>query len=272
MSHGPPLNDVELEVLYLWESQRPHSLRQYDQIPMIGRDLMSSVKYVAPLIANHDVAFMGDHDGVSVLLGLLAVRGQLIPPRRMTLLDFDERLLLAVDDLSRREGFSGILSTQLYNAFDAVPTHLTGSFDTFYTNPPYGASNVGESVRLFVTRGSELAPRAGSQGFIVLPYDQEREWTRKAMMTTVAFLGQHGWDQKSLVPEIHGYHLDDDPSLTSSLLTVKRTVELAEPMPWANRSLSESEIPHFYGRSERPPYPRYIRADGRPTAFDRAAS
>lgn len=62
----------ELELLSLWESARPESIRAFDQIPMRGVDLLCQVKLVAPLLAGTRVAFVGDHDGTSLLLGLLS--------------------------------------------------------------------------------------------------------------------------------------------------------------------------------------------------------
>jgi len=263
---------AELSLLKVWEQARPASLRQYDQIPMLGSDLLSSVKAVAPALAGQRVAFMGDHDGVSVLLGLLAAQGLVPGPAHLLLLDFDERLLLAAMGVADHHHFSHLLDTQLYNAFDPLPPELLGQFSAFYTNPPYGASNDGASVRLFATRGAELADRTGATGYVVLPDDPLRPWTTSAARSTQAFLNTHGWTTLSLQTALHSYHLDDDPELKSALLTVKRQATAVPPMPWARRQVDPAEVPAFYGQSQQPPYPRFISAGGRTIWHQEAAS
>lgn len=260
----PPHNATEIEqaILDVWEKTRPRSLREFDQIPMRRHDLMASVKTVAPRLAGKRVAFMGDHDGVSVILGMLATRGIVPAPQHMEILDFDERLLIRASDVAVSYGFRDKLGVTLYNAFDPVPQALAGTFDAFYTNPPYGKSNEGASVRLFTARGMELASRPGAMGYIVLPYDDERRWTRTAKDSTTQFLGDHRWEVVDFVTGLHAYHLDDDPELKSALLTVKAGENAHCPLHWAGRAVDQHEITHFYGRSVRPPYPRYILKGG----------
>lgn len=128
----------ELNVLATLELARPESLRAFDQIPMQGTDLLCQVKLVAPQLANKDVVFIGDHDGTSLLIGLLHAKGLIKAPARMTLLDFDERLLKQARLLASKYGFDDIFEAQPYNVFHPVPADLKGKFDVFYTNSPYG--------------------------------------------------------------------------------------------------------------------------------------
>ena len=254
------VTETELEALRYLEEMRPESLRAFDQIPMRGVDLLCQVKLAAPDLAGRHVAFVGDHDGTSLLLGLLASRGLVKPPAQMTLLDFDDRLLEAARSLAATHAFS--IETRLYNVFDPLPNDLCGEFDVYYTNPPYGASNLGQSARLFLTRGSELVHSSG-RAYLLLPNDRERPWTQQAMHATQTFLLQHGWTVSTVIPEVHRYHLDDDPTLGSSLIIADRLQTDAPIMPWAGRHVKAKDIPHFYGKSVLPPFPRFISADGR---------
>ena len=263
---------LEEELLDCWEAARPPSLRQYDQIPMIRNDLLASVKAAAPQLVGKQVAFMGDHDGVSVLLGMLASKGLVPAPLGMRILDFDERLLIRARQIAERFGFSHLLDVSLYNAFDAVPPSLLGRFDAYYTNPPYGMSNAGASVRLFMTRGMELASNAGARGYIVLPYDSQRVWTQEAREQTLRFVNEHGWDVVNFISEIHSYHLDDDSQLKSALLTIEAGPGQRRRLPWQGRGVEYHEIDHFYGRSIKAPYPRYLLKDQSLIYMDRAAS
>jgi predicted RNA methylase len=254
----------ELELLALWEAARPESLRAFDQIPMQGSDLLCQVKLVAPFLAGKRVAFVGDHDGTSLLLGLLSSHGMLKGPAQMTLLDFDDRLLEAARELADEHAFSDRFVGRLYNVFDPLPKELVGVFDAFYVNPPYGASNQGASARLFITRGCELTDNGKASGYVLLPVDQERQWTRSAMLATQNFLINYGWRITAHFPQMHRYHLNDDVSLMSSLvcLEYEDIIMPAPPMPWQGRAVSHREIPHFYGRGVLPPFPKYIATDG----------
>jgi hypothetical protein len=252
---------ADLRLAHLIDRVRPPSLRAFDQIPMYPRDHVRQTKLVAPYLAGRAVVFMGDGDCTSLLLGLLSKHG-LPLPSRMLILDFDARLLKVATGIAESNGFGHVLETRLYNAFDALPSDLAGQFDWFYTNPPYGSHNLGGSARLFITRGCELV-RPNGQGCIILPHDRQREWARVAMLETQCFLSQHGWVMTDKVRELHRYKLDDDRQLTSSLVLVEHIAcGQRQPMPYAGRSVGFDEIPSFYGRDVRPPYPHYVRHDG----------
>lgn len=243
---------------------RPEPLRDYDQISMQVGDLLRQVKLMQPLLEGKHIAFMGDNDGASMLLGLLGVQGAAMPAR-MTLLDFDLRILAAATALAQDAGFADRFEARPYNAFDPVPVDLAGRFDVFYTNPPYGKGNEGASGRLFVTRGAELCHRQGGAcGCIILPDDDERAWTVEAMLATERFLTEHGWSIREKLSQLHRYHLPNDPGLTSSTLWVRdaREGKGVTSMPYAGKRVTGGEIAHFYGRKVTPPYPQYIREDG----------
>jgi len=251
----------EVSMGRLIDRVRPASLRLFDQIPMYPADHVRQIKLMTPYLAGQTVAFVGDSDCASLLLCLLNTRPSQ-RPSRMLLLDFDQRLLDRMHDVAKRCGFSHILETQLYNAFDTLPQHLVGQFDWFYTNPPYGSNNQGASARLFITRGCELTQPNG-KGCIILPHDGERDWTRDAMLMTQRFLCQYDWVTSEKINELHRYRLDDDRNLTSSLMLVEHIADpVVQPMPYASRRVAFDEISLFYGRNVPQPYPRYIRSNG----------
>jgi N4-bis(aminopropyl)spermidine synthase len=187
------VTQADLEAVRIIEEIRPKSLRAYDQIPMKSEDMVRQTKLVGPLLRGKSVVFMGDHDSTSLLLALLGELQNFPKPAHMLILDFDERLLVAANALADRYGFNDILDVQLYNAFDPVPLELMGKFDWFYTNPPYGCRNQGESARLFITRCFELVRSDEANGCIILPHDPSRPWTRSAMLATQRFLCNYDW-------------------------------------------------------------------------------
>ncbi len=247
----------------LIERSRPIALRTYDQIPMRGDDLLYQAKFIAPYVANKSVAFVGDYDSASALLGLLGTLGD-PGPAHMLVLDFDERVLATLQGIARRHGFADRLEVRLFNVFDPVPPDLVGRYDWFYTNPPYGSRNNGASGRLFIARGCELM-RGGANGCIILPDDPARPWSHRAMLATQRFLITHDWVVREKFDSMHRYHLDDDQDLSSSLLLVNHVAAADRDdhaIPYAGRRVTAAEVPYFYGRAVVPPYPRYIDREG----------
>jgi N4-bis(aminopropyl)spermidine synthase len=249
-------------ILHDLERSRPNALRDYDQIAMHGRDLLAQVEYIAPSLANQSVVFVGDHDGTAALLGALSRQGYVPEPARIMVLDFDIRVLEMVEKFSHKYEFQDLLEVEFYNVFDPLPVDLVEAFNVFYTNPPYGMSNQGESGRLFIVRGCEMVLRQGGFGYVILPNDTQRPWTLTAFNRTAEFLRQYGWMVQEVRDEAHGYHLDDDPTLRSASIKVQRMNQDPIIMPWARRAVPADAIPFFYGRSVKPPYPQCIRRDG----------
>ena len=241
---------------------RPQPLREFDQIPMRTKDLAIQAIAMAPLLAGRRVAFVGDMDGAASLFGIMAAIGEPAPAKIM-LYDFDSRVLAAAEELSKRFGFGDILTVHLYNCFERLPLNHHGTADWFYTNPPYGSQNAGESTRLFITRGIELVDPEFGSGCLIAPDDESRPWTRQAMEANESFFQRHGWRIRTKVDDFHRYHLDDDPTLSSALVIIDRLPQsYAEPMLFAGRTVGTDEIPDFYGRSTRAPYPRTISLNG----------
>ena len=97
------------------------------------------------------------------------------------------------------------LDACLYNCFDVFPE--LGRFDCFYTNPPWGASNGGESVNVFVRRGMEAIGYAGD-GMIVIADDPELAWPTEVLANVQEYVLSQQFIVQRLMPEVHSYHLD----------------------------------------------------------------
>src|SRR3990172_13026735 len=65
---------------------------------------------------------------------------------------------------------------------EPLPDALPGptDFDCFYTNPPWGASNEGESVKVFAQRGMEATSYRG-EGVVVVADDPELDWPKRVL-------------------------------------------------------------------------------------------
>ena len=233
---------------------RPRSLREFDQIYMKAGDMVLQSELVARWADGKRLAFIGDGDAISVCVAYLNSREIInYGPSEIVVFDFDERIRSAVDRFADKEGLTK-LSAVMYNCLDPFPGPV--DFDCFYTNPPWGASNEGESVKVFTQRGMEAISYEG-EGMVVIADDPELEWPKHVLANVQAFAISQGFFVQKMMPRLHSYHLDDAPNLRSCNLIFKslpgtkqvsESVEITDP----------ARLNHFYGR-DNPPRVRYVR-------------
>jgi predicted methyltransferase len=151
---------------------RPRPIREFDQIYMKVGDMVMQSEFVARWAENKRLAFIGDGDSISVCVAYLRHR-EIITygPSKIMVFDFDERIVQAIKGFADKERLENLDAT-LYNCLDAMPSGP--KFDCFYTNPPWGAYNNGESVTVFTQRGMEAIGYEGD-GLVVIADDVELE-------------------------------------------------------------------------------------------------
>ncbi len=232
---------------------RPRPIRQFDQIYMKAGDMVMQGEFVANWANGQCLAFIGDGDSISVCVAYLSARSIIdYGPARIKVYDFDERIVGAINRFADRERL-GSLEAELYNCIDPLPDDET--FDCFYTNPPWGASNNGDSVNLFAQRGME-AIRFSGEGMIVIADDEQLEWPQHVLSSVQAFSLVNGFFVSSMMPRLHTYHLDDNPDLHSCNLLIRSLP--GNQRPFASDSASDSRLANFYGL-DQPPTVRYVR-------------
>ena len=132
---------------------RPRPIREFDQIYMKAGDMVMQSEFIANWANGKRLAFIGDGDAISVCVAYLHAREIVgYGPSLTTVFDFDERIVGAINRFADKERLEN-LQAVLYNCLDPLPQ--SKAFECFYTNPPWGASNKGMSVNLFVQRGIE---------------------------------------------------------------------------------------------------------------------
>lgn len=234
---------------------RPRPLRVFDQIHMKTGDMVLQSEMIADWADGKRLAFIGDGDAISVCVAYLRARDVLnFGPSHITVFDFDERTVEAVMNFADRERITN-LDARLYNVLDAMePGDL---FDCFYTNPPWGASNNGESVNVFAERGMEATGHVG-EGVVVIADDDELNWPKQVLASVQRFAANEGFYVSKMQRKLHEYHLDDAPDLKSCNLYLAA-------LP-GNRARSASvaitdprRLENFYGLSQEPRV-RYVRA------------
>lgn len=225
---------------------RPAPLREFDQIYMKAADMLIQTEHASRWLKGRKTVFIGDGDAIGLCLLHLHNRA-LVPdgPSEITVLDFDERVLNSVHRFAKQFGIEDRIRTQLYNVADPLPEELWQSYEAFYTNPPFGASNDGLSVQAFVRRGIE-ATGADCIGCLVIGDDPSMQWTQRVLRRTQKRALKAGFVIAEMVPEFHRYHLDDAPELTSCSLVLRRT--RFRSRPYGSEPLSHRETQNFYGQ------------------------
>ncbi len=234
---------------------RPRPLRVFDQIHMKSGDMVLQSEIIADWADGKRLAFIGDGDAISVCVAYLRARDVLnFGPSHITVFDFDERTVEAVMNFADRERITN-LDARLYNVLEAMDPGEP--FDCFYTNPPWGASNNGESVNIFVERGMEATAHTG-EGVVVIADDDELEWPKRVLASVQGFAAREGFYVSRMQRKLHEYHLDDAPELKSCNLylaalpgnpTRVESVAITDP----------NRLENFYGLSQEPRV-RYVRA------------
>lgn len=233
---------------------RPLPLRLFDQIYMKAGDMVLQSEFVARWARGKKLAFIGDGDAISVCVAYLRARGIIdYGPSEIVVFDFDERICNAIERFADRERLEG-LNAHLYNCLDAFPA--PSEFDCFYTNPPWGASNGGESVCVFMQRGMEAVGYRG-EALVVIADDDERQWPKQVLARVQEFAIRSGFFVQKMMPKMHEYHLDDATDLRSCNLIFKAVEDSSAP----RESVAIADLQrlsNFYGRAGNPRV-KYVR-------------
>lgn len=218
---------------------RPRPLREFDQIYMKAGDMVLQSEFVAEWANDKDSHFVGDGDSIGVCVAYLKARGIVgYGPSKIKVFDFDERIVSSIKRFADKERLD-TLDAELYNCVEALPSEE--SFDCFYTNPPWGASNGGESINVFLQRGFELVHHEG-EGPVVLADDIDLDWTKEVLARVQNFAISHGFYVARVMPRLHSYHLDDNPDLRSCNMLQTSTNRRLHRLPHARRRASPLHV------------------------------
>lgn len=238
---------------------RPAPIRKYDQIYMKAYDMFNQAIFISELLANRKVVFLGDGDAMSLLFLLLMEKRQIPCAEQLSVLDFDERI---INNYKRQfelydKNLLPHLNAALYNVINPIDEKYKAAYDFFYINPPYGSKNQGRSCMAWIYRCMELCTEH-CYGCIILPYDIKLNWTVKNMKAMEQFLLKNGFIIKEVSSNMHQYHLQDNPELTSSAMIVERISNVKSK--FENRVLPETMLNNFYGKPRK--LPEYIKDNG----------
>ena len=241
--------DLRKSINYISDvvANRPSPIREFDQIYMKHADMLLQAEHVSKWFDGKDVVFIGDGDGISLCIAHLQNHGQLqFSTKSILVLDFDERIVNAINNFALKNGIDNLIQARLYNVANPLPKEYWQKFQAFYTNPPYGASNHGSSIRAFMKRGFE-ATGENAIGCIVMADYDELPWTKEVLYKTQKMALACKFMVAEMLPTFHYYHLDDVPELTSCSLILKRFQY--KKMDYCSEPLAEKELKNFYGQN-----------------------
>lgn len=226
---------------------RPRPIREFDQIHMKAGDMVLQSELVANWAKDKRLAFIGDGDAISVCVAYLKARGIIdYGPSRVTVFDFDERIVQAIKRFADKERIDH-LDAELYNCVDGLPENRC-RYDAFYTNPPWGQYNLGASVNLFIQRGMEAIHYEG-EGTVVIADDAELSWTKTVQGEVQKFLLGNGFFVSRMMSRVHSYHLDDAEGLRSCNLMFASVP--GNPLRQASIEFTDPVLlENFYGRKQ----------------------
>lgn len=227
---------------------RPLPLREFDQIYMKAGDMVLQTMVIAQRFADRDLVFIGDGDSISLCLAYAMHRGVINEgPKSILVLDFDQRMVNAIERFADRERISDKIAAKLYNCIDPMPDDLLGKFSAFYTNPPWGASNLGESVNVFAERGME-ACGSDAVGVVVIADDPNVDWSKRVLFEVQKFAQEQQFFVQEMQPMLHAYHLDDAPDLKSCNLFFRSHPDRRAVTK--SYALHGKRLESFYGKNQ----------------------
>lgn len=227
---------------------RPLPNREYDQIYMRALDMVKQAKFVEQFVSEKKIVFLGDGDGMSVLLSALN-----FGINSIGLYDFDERILLNTKKQVNNLNIKIPIQCNLYNVIMPIENSDLNKYDFFYINPPYGSYNEGLSCRIWIDRCIDLCTDQCS-GCIIIPYDSRLSWTIHNMHKIQLYLLDKGFIIRDMISYMHQYHLEDNPNLKSATLIVEKISDSTGD--YSGEFLDKELVKNLYGRPRI--IPKYI--------------
>jgi N4-bis(aminopropyl)spermidine synthase len=230
-------------------NNRPRALREFDQIFMKTADMLLQSEHVSRHVNDKKLVCIGDGDAIGLCLMQLHNRKILNQgPKSLHVLDFDERVVYSVQRFAEKHNLQDKISSELYNVAEPLPKKHWQNFDGFYTNPPFGASNDGVSVKAFIQRGMEAIGNDGI-GCVVIADDKEHQWSQTVLRNVQNSVIEDGFLVVEMIPAFHTYHLDDSPDLTSCSLIFRRQGNIINKS-YDSRPLPKEQFKDFYGENK----------------------
>jgi len=140
-------------------SERPEPKHEFDQAYVTPETIIARVALMFSRgdLRGKDIFVLGDDDLISIALMLTGL------PKRIAVLDIDERLINFIENAASQIGFEKI-DVFVFDLRDPLPDYAKGKFSTFITDPP----ETPEAIRCFIGRGISSLKGPGCAGYFGL--------------------------------------------------------------------------------------------------------
>lgn len=256
----------EINLVDIVIKNRPKPVRKYDQIYMKSTDMLKQLHFIKKYIIDRRMVFLGDDDGMSMLIALFSFFGHISSPKSIRVLDFDERIINNNRKVLEKymPDLISFLTADLYNVINKVPKDDVAAHDFFYINPPYGAFNNGLSCILWLHRCIELC-NDYCRGCVIVPsYNNQKDsWQTKSMFAIQEFLNEKGFVITEMLPNYHSYHLETNKEIEHD--EIKSSVIIVEKIKTSTTEYYQQKLPlnlvkNLYGMPVK--IPQYILDKG----------
>ncbi|OXB94101.1 bis-aminopropyl spermidine synthase family protein [Parageobacillus galactosidasius] len=222
-------------------AMRPKATPDFDQGYVTPETTMRRLALMAQQgdLVGRDILLLGDDDLTSIAAALSGL------PRRIYVLDVDERIIRFIRDVARDRGWDHV-HAEVYDVQDGLPSHLRGQFDVFFTDPV----DTVKGLLLFLSRCTEGLRGPGAAGYFGLSY-LEASW-RKWRQIQQGILDM-GFAITDMLGAFQDYLLEDIVALDWARMA---PVPVKEPdIPFYVSTVYRLELveepqPLFFGRVE----------------------
>lgn len=137
------------------QKRRPDPIRRFDQGYVTPNSTLSrfALAYERGDIVGKDIIILGDDDLISIVLGLSLL------PRKITVVEIDERLTDFIYETGNKEGFE--VEVEPIDLRHPMPKGYLGNYDSFFTDPPETV----KAADAFIGRGISTLREPGSAGY-----------------------------------------------------------------------------------------------------------
>jgi predicted methyltransferase len=140
------------------------------------------------------IIILGDDDLTSIALALTGL------PKEISVLEIDERILNFINQVAKDRRWHH-LKAYKYDVRDSFPAHLSGQYDTFFTDPVETLPG----LKLFLSRCAEALKGKESAGYLGLTH---LEASRQKWYSIQKMFLEMGFVITELIYNFHSYDLE----------------------------------------------------------------
>ena len=237
-----------------YEKLRLKPNHQVSQWYMYINDVKKQVDFLYKTISAKRLCFLGDGDGISILLALKIFKEKTSPIKEIVVFDIDQRELNLYKSLAKENKINQIVKfkTVQYNISDKILSSYKNYFDYFYINPPYSyvTNPKGLGFMLWLDRCIEMT-KSKAGGCIVYPISHPGNNNEVSMVkeNLQKYLKDNNFNIKSRPKILHRYA---ESECISKNLIVERT--RLSKSHYEDREIPYSIIKSLYSRTNKPPH------------------